>query len=81
MLLPHLAGVDIDAAAGGVRIRASPLSTSASCPACGVSSKRVNSRYERMLADTAIAGRPSYLVLQVRRFLCSNSGCDRRTFV
>ena len=34
-----------------------------------------------MLADTAIAGRPSYRVLQVRRFLCSNTGCDRCTFV
>ncbi len=34
-----------------------------------------------MLADTAIAGRSSYVVLQVRRFLCSNSGCDRRTCV
>ncbi|MFF2059966.1 ISL3 family transposase [Rhodococcus qingshengii] len=71
----------MDATAGGVRIRASPLSTSASCPTCGVASKRVHSRYERMLADTAIAGRPSYVVLHVRRFLCSNTGCDRRTFV
>ncbi|MDI9918622.1 ISL3 family transposase [Rhodococcus sp. IEGM 1379] len=62
-------------------MRASPLSTSASCPTCGVSSKRVHSRYERMLADTAVAGRSSYVVLQVRRFLCSNTGCDRRTFV
>nr|WP_239654572.1 transposase [Rhodococcus sp. AD45] len=44
-------------------------------------SKRVHSRYERMLADTAIAGRSSYVVLRVRRFLCSNSGCYRRTFV
>ena len=34
-----------------------------------------------MLADTAIAGRSSYVVLQVRRFLCPNTGCDRRTFV
>ena len=34
-----------------------------------------------MLADTAIAGRSSYVVLQVRRFLCSNTGCDRRTCV
>ncbi|WP_274534465.1 transposase family protein [Rhodococcus sp. 66b] len=57
------------------------MSTSASCPTCGVSSKRVHSRYERILADTAIAGRSSYVVLQVRRFLCSNTGCDRRTFV
>ncbi|MBT2271796.1 ISL3 family transposase [Rhodococcus enclensis] len=57
------------------------MSTSAHCPSCGVSSKRVHSRYERMLADTAIAGRSSYVVLQVRRFLCSNTGCGRRTFV
>nr|WP_256938865.1 hypothetical protein [Rhodococcus qingshengii] len=34
-----------------------------------------------MLADTAIAGRSSSVVLQVRRFLCSNSGSNRRTFV
>jgi len=34
-----------------------------------------------MLADTAIAGRSSYVFLHVRRFLCSNTGCDRRTFV
>nr|WP_231915855.1 hypothetical protein [Rhodococcus sp. 008] len=34
-----------------------------------------------MLADTAIAGRSSYVVLQVRRPMCSNTGCDRRTFV
>ncbi|MDV6278673.1 hypothetical protein R3Q06_35465 [Rhodococcus erythropolis] len=33
-----------------------------------------------MMADAAIAGRPSYVVLQVRRLLCSNTGCDRRTF-
>ncbi|MFI7166314.1 transposase family protein [Rhodococcus erythropolis] len=57
------------------------MSTSASCPTCGVSSKRVHSLYERMLADTAIAGRSSYVVLQVRRFLCSNTDCERRTFV
>ena len=34
-----------------------------------------------MLADAAIAGRSSYVVLQLCRFLCSNTGCDRRTFV
>ena len=84
VLLSHPSEVDIDsvdATAGGVRIRASPLSSSATCPTCSVSAKRVHSRYERMLADTAIAGRSSYVVLQVRRFLCSNTGCDRRTFV
>ncbi|MDV8009186.1 hypothetical protein [Rhodococcus sp. IEGM 1318] len=41
----------------------------------------MHSRYECMLAETAIAGRSSNGVLQVRRFLCPNTGCDRRTFV
>ena len=34
-----------------------------------------------MLADTAIAGRSSCVVLQVRRSICSNTGCHRCTFV
>ncbi|MFD7044389.1 transposase family protein, partial [Rhodococcus jostii] len=61
-------------------IRASPLSVSASCPACGDTSDRVHSRYERTVADTAIGNRPSRLVLRVRRFLCLTSDCERRTF-
>ncbi|MFD7046180.1 transposase family protein, partial [Rhodococcus jostii] len=52
----------IDVAGGGVSIRASPLSVSASCPACGDTSDRVHSRYERTVADTAIGNRPSRLV-------------------
>ncbi|MFC9769312.1 ISL3 family transposase [Rhodococcus jostii] len=70
----------IDVAGGGVSIRASPLSVSASCPACGDTSDRVHSRYERTVADTAIGNRPSRLVLRVRRFLCLTADCERRTF-
>lgn len=66
--------------AGGVRIRASPLSTSAHCPTCGVSSKQVHSRYDRTLADAAIGSQPSFLILQVRRFICANIDCSRATF-
>ncbi|MDV6278327.1 ISL3 family transposase [Rhodococcus erythropolis] len=66
---------------GGVRIQASPLSNSASCPRCDVSSRRVHSRYERTLADAAIGNQPSLLVLQVRRFICANIDCSRATFV
>jgi hypothetical protein len=50
-------------------------------PTCDVSSKRVHSQYERTLADTAKAGRSNYVVTQVRRYLCSNSNCDRRTYI
>ncbi|MGV9864084.1 transposase [Rhodococcus koreensis] len=61
-------------------IRASALSVSACCPACGDTSDRVHSRYERTVADTAIGNRPSRLVLRVRRFLCLTADCERRTF-
>ncbi|MDV6271184.1 transposase family protein [Rhodococcus globerulus] len=56
------------------------MSTSASCPTCDISSKQVHSRYERTPADAAIGNQPSLLVLQVRRFICANTDCNRQTF-
>jgi transposase len=40
----------------------------------------VHSRYERKLADAAVAGRPVELRLRVRRFFCDSEGCGVRTF-
>jgi hypothetical protein len=37
------------------------------------------SRYERRLADTAVAGRDVVIQLQVRRFFCTG-GCGKKTF-
>nr|WP_322002510.1 transposase family protein [Rhodococcus qingshengii] len=71
----------VDVTSGGVHIRASPLSTSASCPTCGVYSKRVHSRYECSFADAAIGSQPSLLALQVRRFVCVNIDCSKAMFV
>jgi transposase len=65
----------------GVRIWAHPRSCSAVCPACGHSSSRVHSRYDRQVADAAIAGRPVLLRLQVRRFFCDTLECPKGTFV
>ena len=56
---------------------ARPLSTSARCSKCNVSSKRVHCRYERTLADVVIGNQASLLVLQVRRFICANIDCSR----
>lgn len=81
-LLPHLTGVAIDpvaVTAGGIRIQASPLAESASCPACESVSRQVHSRYDRTRADTSIGNRPSRLVLRVCRFLCPSTECDHRT--
>src|SRR5437667_4625384 len=52
----------------------------ASCPVCQTSSRQVHSYYTRTIADLSWADRPLQLELQVRRFVCSNTACSRRTF-
>lgn len=51
------------------------------CPGCGSAAHRVHSRYQRHLADTAVAGRPVVIDLSVRRLVCDQPACLRRTFV
>jgi hypothetical protein len=82
-LFPHLAGVSVErvcTAGKSVRIRASTSGACSACPACGVASRRVHSRYERRLADTAASGQETLIHLQVRRFFCQNDTCARATF-
>jgi transposase len=83
MLLPHLAGVVVDSieSAGALlRIWARARADGAVCPACGRSSRRVHSRYERRLADAAIGGRRVVIRLQVRRLFCDDPDCVKTTF-
>jgi transposase len=83
VLLPHLAGVvveAVEAAAGLLIVTARARAPEAACPKCGTVSRRVHSRYCRTLADAAVGGRPAAIVLAVRRFFCVAPGCARRTF-
>jgi transposase len=83
LLLPHLAGVAVEAAevAGGrVRIWARAGTEGASCHRCGQFSARVHSAYERRLADAPVGGRPVTIQLAVRRFFCGNPDCAAVTF-
>jgi zinc-finger of transposase IS204/IS1001/IS1096/IS1165 len=83
VLFPHLAGVMIERvflAGRSVRIQASTRSLEAACLACGTRSRRVHSRYERRLCDTAVAGQETMIHLRVRRFFCHNGGCGKTTF-
>jgi hypothetical protein len=51
------------------------------CPGCAaVSRRRVDSRYERRLLDTAIGGCDVVTSLSVRRFLCPSLDCPTVTF-
>ena len=52
----------------------------ASCPVCQTSSRQVHSYYTRTIADLCWADRQVRLELHVRRFVCSNIACSRRTF-
>jgi transposase len=83
VLLPHLAGavvVSIEPAGPLLCIRARARAGAAVCPACGRSSRRVHSRYERRLADAAIGGRRVVIWLQVRRLFCDDPACVKTTF-
>src|SRR5260370_9870611 len=55
-------------------------SPKASCPCCGTTSKRVQSRYTRTLRDLPASGRPVELIVSVRRFFCQESTCVRKIF-
>jgi transposase len=82
--VPHLAGLAIDELErvdGLVVIRAHARGRTARCPGCRRWSKRIHSRYERTLADTAVGGQPVAIQLRVRRFVCPRTSCSRRTFV
>lgn len=63
-----------------LRIEVQATSDAAQCPACDSISRRVHSRYQRRLSDLAVSGRPVLLHVRVRRFVCIDSGCPRRTF-
>ncbi len=82
-VLPHLAGFQVEPlqiAAGVITVRAAARGNDACCPVCGVRSGRVQSRYQRTVADRPVGGRRIILVLQVRRFACQNAACPRRIF-
>jgi transposase len=83
VLFPHLARLRITRVfetGRSVRIQASVRAAQAACPACGVRSLRVHSRYERRIADTAVSGREMLIHLQVRRFFCGNEACSKKIF-
>lgn len=71
----------IEEAHGSVRIWAHPQAAQAVCPGCRGESARVHSRYERRLADAAVAGRRVDIRLRVRRFFCDGTDCAVKTFV
>lgn len=82
-LFPHLKSVHIEHIAidaDGVTLCVALRRRSARCPLCHRRSRRVHSRYRRMLTDLPISGRRVVLIVQVRRFRCLAPACPRQIF-
>ena len=79
--LPNLQILEqIDHGFRRITLRVHPMTTAASCPACATPSHRVHGAYWRSLSDVACFGRPTVLLVRVRRFRCAAPACPRRTF-
>ncbi|MFE2070638.1 ISL3 family transposase [Streptomyces sp. NPDC059467] len=64
-----------------VRVRARTTAGRAVCPGCGCRSGRIHGSYLRFPRDLPIAGKFVVVSLRVRRFVCEEESCERKTFV
>ena len=82
-LVPDIAEVELVSlgrVAGAIEMQLKSCRASATCPACGTSSRKVHSRYKRRLADLPWDGVPVVIQLETRRFFCVEPGCRRKVF-
>ena len=52
----------------------------AKCPYCGMTGKRVHSRYERRFRDLPMQGKKVEIVLENQKYFCNNFECGHKTF-
>lgn len=82
-LLPPCPGLQLDSFAitgQQLTLFASSTNALACCPVCQTASRQVHCHYTRALTDLCWADFSVRLTLRVRRFVCSNTQCPRRTF-
>lgn len=63
-----------------VRIEALSTARQATCPDCGCPSRRIHGSYLRFPHDLPTAGKSAVVALRVRRFVCAEGTCPRKTF-
>ncbi|MFC9636090.1 transposase family protein [Streptomyces mirabilis] len=63
-----------------VRIEARTTTGRAACPGCGCWSGRIHGSYLRFPRDLPTAGKLVVVSLRVRRFVCAEDCCPRKTF-
>lgn len=70
----------VNAAFGTVDVVARGRAVGAICPDCGGFWQRVHDSYQRRLKDLPLGGQGVVILLRVRRFICGDTNCSRRTF-
>lgn len=65
---------------GSYYVTLSSTRQGARCPVCGQFSNHVKGCYQRSLQGLEIAGHPLTLMVNVRKFRCSNTACQRKVF-
>ncbi|MER7930761.1 MULTISPECIES: transposase family protein [unclassified Streptomyces] len=70
--------VDVTDAVVGVEARST--ARRAACPGCGCWSSRIHGSYLRFPRDLPASGRLVVMSLRVRRFVCAEGSCLRKTF-
>ena len=71
---------NIEQSGGMLHVYATSSSEEGSCPYCGQKSKKVHSRYVRVIHDLSILGYGAVIHLGVRKFFCQNHECAKTTF-
>ncbi|WP_240805266.1 ISL3 family transposase [Streptomyces sp. A1547] len=70
----------VEATDAVVRVGARTTAGRAACPGCGCRSGRIHGSYLRFPRDLPTAGKFVVVSLRVRRFVCEEESCERRTF-
>ena len=71
---------NIEQSDGVFHVYAVSFSEEGTCPYCGHKSKKVHSRYVRVIHDLSILGHRVIIYLGVRKFFCHNHECGKTTF-
>lgn len=50
------------------------------CPFCGQKSNKIHSRYVREIQDLPLSDKKTILLVQTRKFFCTNQECNKKTF-
>ena len=63
-----------------IKLECERTTTTASCPICQTTTRRIHSRYRRVVRDLPISGKAVLLLLHVRKFSCKEPTCPRHVF-